>query len=324
MSRKVLIILMAVGFAVFAYLVHRIGVDELVANARMTGWMIVPIVLVHAFVNLGTALAWYIIMADEPSRPPFLKTYGITISGFALNYVTPIVNLGGEPFKIAAAAPWLGVKRATGSVLIFTMLHALSHILLWLSAVMLTLIFVPNSATGAAALAALGVLLAGLVAFLFARHRNGIAEPALDLLQQLPLLNRLGRKLEPRRELLASVDRQITAFYHTNPGRFFATLAILYISRCTGVLEYHLIFQSLDLGVSYLTSFLITNFSSLILNALFFIPFELGSKEGGMFLLFQWMGLPAELGVYSAIVSRLREIIWIGFGLALTWVAGRR
>ena len=54
------------------------------------------------------------------------------------------------------------------------------------------------------------------------------------------------------------------------------------------------------------------------------VPFEVGTKEGSLYLLFRLLGLDPALGVYTAIVARLRDVVWIGAGLALVWLAGRR
>src|SRR3989449_10800475 len=45
-----------------------------------------------------------------------------------------MVNVGGEPFKIAAVAPWLGVRRAAGSVVLYQMLHTFGMLLSFLTA----------------------------------------------------------------------------------------------------------------------------------------------------------------------------------------------
>src|SRR2546428_13447979 len=92
------------------------------------------------------ARAWWLMMADEPGRPPFWRTYAITVSGFALNFVTPMVNVGGEPFKIAAASPWLGVRRAAGSVIAFQMLPTLGMVVSWLTAQALGPVALPRRA----------------------------------------------------------------------------------------------------------------------------------------------------------------------------------
>jgi len=44
-SRKLQLLLFLCGSAVFAYLVARIGVEQLLADAVRTGWLFLPIVL---------------------------------------------------------------------------------------------------------------------------------------------------------------------------------------------------------------------------------------------------------------------------------------
>src|SRR5207237_10086268 len=73
---------------------------------------------------------------DAP-KPSFWRTYAMTISAGAINFLTPVINAGGEPFRIAAAAPWLGKRRAAGSVILHRMLHSLAYVLVWLTAVVL-------------------------------------------------------------------------------------------------------------------------------------------------------------------------------------------
>src|SRR2546429_1239398 len=133
-SRKLQLLLFVGGSAIFGYLVTRIGVARLLADTVRTGWLFVPIVLLYGVVCACNAGAWWLSMADEPSHPPFWRTYAITVAGFSLNFMTPMVNVGGEPFKIAAVAPWLGLRRAAGSVGIYQMLHTLGMLVSFLTA----------------------------------------------------------------------------------------------------------------------------------------------------------------------------------------------
>src|SRR5439155_19163731 len=111
-SRTLQLLLFLCGSAVFAYLVARIGVEQRLADAMRTGWLFLPIVLLYGVVCACNAGAWWLSMADEPSRPPFWRAYAITVAGFSLNFMTPMINGGGEPLKIAAVAPRLGRPRA--------------------------------------------------------------------------------------------------------------------------------------------------------------------------------------------------------------------
>jgi uncharacterized protein (TIRG00374 family) len=323
-SRRLQLVLFLVGSAVFGYLVARIGPGKLLADATQTGWMFLPILLLYGSVYLCNAGAWWLTLAGEPNRPPFWRTWAITVSGFSLNFLTPMVNVGGEPFKIAAIAPWVGMRRAAGSVVLYQMLHMFGTLLSYLTAVLLGVVFLPRTPAVLVTLAAAGGVLVALALLLLTGHQRGVLEQALNVLHRIPLLDRLARRMEPKRATLALMDEQITQFYHRDPRRFVRALALEYLSRCLFMGEYLLIALSVGLHVGYLRAYVMGGLTQLVQNIIFFVPFEVGVKEGALYLLFQLLGLDPTLGVYTAIVSRLRDIAWIGVGVGLVWVAGRR
>ena len=324
MSRRLQLLLFVCGCAVFAYLVTRIGVGQLLADTVRTGWLFVPIVLLYGVVCACNAGAWWLSMADEPSHPPFWRTYAITVAGFSLNFMTPMVNVGGEPFKIAAVAPWLGLRRGAGSVVIYQMLHTLGMLVSFITAVVLGALLLPPHPAILASLALAFVVLTTLVWLLLTGHRHGGLERLLDLLHRVPLLDRLAVRLEPRRASLAQMDEQITEFYHRRPQRFVQALALEYLSRSIFMIEYMLIAWGVGVKMGYAQAYVIGGLTSLIQNVIFVVPFEVGTKEGSLYLVFQLLGLEPALGVYTALVSRLRDLAWIGGGLALVWFSGRR
>lgn len=324
MSRRIRLVLTIGGALVLTFLIVRIGSTTILEYARRTGWYALPIVLVFLPVYLCNALAWHLVMAGSPARPPFLRTFAVTVAGFAINYVTPVVSLGGEPFKVAAVTPWTGPSRATSSVIVFGMLHALSHLLIWLTAVVLAFIIVPIDTIATIALIGVGLVLLGLIVFVFGRHRHGILEDLIDLLHRIPLLRRVANHWEPRRGLLERIDRQIGEFWLHDRARFFVALASEYAGRAISVIEFWLILLSLGYAVGYFEAFLIGSFASFVLNLLFFIPFALGAKESGVLAVVAALGMPAGAGVYASLVTRIREIVWIAIGLAVVPLAGAR
>ncbi|HYS00199.1 MAG TPA: lysylphosphatidylglycerol synthase domain-containing protein, partial [Gemmatimonadales bacterium] len=247
-----------------------------------------------------------------------------TVASFSLNFMTPMVNVGGEPFKIAAVAPWLGLRRAAGSVVIYQILHTLGMLLSFLTAVVLGALLLPRNPAILASLALAFVVLAGLVLLLLTGHRHGGLERLLDLLHRIPLLDRLARRLEPKRVTLAQMDEQITEFYHRRPRRFVQAVALEYLSRSIFMIEYVLIAMGVGLNITFAQAYVIGGLTSLVQNVIFVVPFEVGTKEGSLYLVFDLLGLDPALGVYTAIVSRLRDLVWIGGGLALVWFSGRR
>jgi uncharacterized protein (TIRG00374 family) len=322
MTRRMQLVVFLVGATLFVVLLQHVGIARLLQNVRQTGWMFAPIVALYAAVYACNALAFWLVMADQPGRPPYGRTYAIMITGFALNSVTPFVQLGGEPFKVGAFAPWVGPRRATGSVLTYYMLNTLSNMLTWLVAILSVLLLFRPPAPVALGLAATAGVILLLLLFVFSRHRAGIFGLALAVLGKLPLLRRVARSLERRRDTLMQLDEQIAGFYHRSRGRFFVALAIDFAGRTIGMLEYYLIALSVGLSIGFLQAFIMGSFLALGLNLLFFVPFDFGSREGGMFLIFGILGLPPALGMYAGIVTRLRWAVWIVIGLALLWFSG--
>ena len=317
MSRRIQLLLLAAGAALFAALVHRIGVAQIIANASAVGWLFGPIVLLYGIAYTFNTTAWRLTMGDGPVRPGFWRTYAITVSGFSLNYVTPMVNAGGEPYRVAALSAWLGRRRAASSVVLHKMLNSLALLLIWITALLLGVAMLPHTV---AVLAPIGVALSVvtvLAGIILTGHQRGGLERTLDLLHRIPLLDRLARTLEPRREALAEMDRQIADFYHASPRRFWTALALEYSARTLWMVEYWIICYGVGIEVTFPQAFLIGGLSSLVQNSLFFVPYELGTKEGSLYALFDLAGLDPSAGVYTAIVSRARDILWIGFGLGL-------
>jgi len=320
MSRTVRLALFLVGAAVFGCLVARIGIGRLAADAAATGFMFVPIVLLYAVVYACSAFAWRLTMGDS-SRPSYWRTYTISVAGGALNFLTPLINAGGEPYRIAALTPSLGGRRAAGSVILHRMLHSFAYVLVWFTAIVLAFALLPRDAPTIVlvVLGCAGVVLLGIIALFMSAHRSGLLERLLDWLNRLPLARRLGAILEPKRSMLAELDQQITEFYHRSPARFVRAILLEYLGRCVFMLEIVLIVASLGYRISYPLAFTIGGLEAIVGNVLFLVPFELGAREGAYFLLFKLFDLDPQLGMYTSIVGRVRDFAWIAAGLLLIW-----
>jgi hypothetical protein len=318
------LVLFLVGVGLFGHLLSSIGVGRLRADAVITGWMIVPIVLLFGVVYVCETGALQLIMSEAPVRPTFAQTFGTFVSGSALNFVTPVVNVGGEPYKAAALAPLLGMRQAAGVMVLHTMLRTLAQLLAWITALLLSLVLLPH--TTAITVLQLGGLVAvgGLVGLLLTAHRRGGLGHVLEWLTRIPFLRRLAPRLAPHQATLDAMDAQITGFFHQSPRRFGQALALEYLSRAVFMLEFCLIGLSIGVRVGYLDAFVVGGLESLLSNAFFFVPYEIGTRESAMLLLFQRLGYPGGLGLYAALVDRLRDVLWIAAGLGLIWVRRRQ
>jgi uncharacterized protein (TIRG00374 family) len=320
MSLRLRLLLFTVGLALAALIVRQVGVATLLSHLKDKGWLILPVVLVWGLVYTLNALGWFTMLGLEAARPPFPRVLAINITSFALNLVTPAGGLGGEGYRAYTLTRWLGQRRAVASVVQFRLMHSLVHMLFVMAALIPGLFLIPKSGAGIAVLAVSGLGGTLLAWFLHRRHQEGVLEAGLDLLLVLPGINRLARRLEPRRAALREMDQQITTLYHEHPGRFWRALGIELASRCTMPLELAIIIWGLGLGIRIPEAFVASALSTTLINLFFFLPLELGAREGGLYLVFSLLGLGGDHGAYAAIITRMRELIWAACGLALLWL----
>lgn len=316
------LLVFAVGAVIFGLLLWRVGLKTLLDDFRRAGWTLLPILLLWIPVHLCYAGAWHVTMADAPTRPPFWRTLFISVSSFAVNLVTPLAQVGGEVYRTTSVAPWLGGPRATSSIVTYYMIHALSNMLTWLLGIAGMLILVRLPAPVLVPLLIVAVAIIVLIVFVFMRHQQGVVAPLLKIVTRIPLLGRLAAPLEKNRARIEELDRLITDFYHQDPSRFLLAVGIDAAGRILSTGEFWIMARGIDLHIGLLQAFVIGSFGLLAVNIIFFVPLEAGVKEGSFFLIFQLLGLDPALGVFAAIVQRLREFVWIGFGLLLIAISG--
>ena len=76
--------------------------------------------------------------------------------------------------------------------------------------------------------------------------------------------------------------------------------------------------------VTYFDSVMLVAFSSLFSNLMFFMPMQLGAREGGMALATGGLSMPGSYGLYTSLVTRIREGIWIVIGVVLMKVGNKK
>ena len=322
--KRLEIIFLLVGGAVFAFLVYQFGLDVIIDNIAQTGWGILLIFATYLAVYFLNAVAWWIILDKDTEHLSFTHVFAVIVTGFAINYVTPVVNLGGEPYKAYVLAKKIPPSDSASSVILYTMLHVLSHLFIWLTAIILAVFYVPLTPLYASILLVATVVLVLLILFLFSKHREGIFEKLLRRLEKIRFLHKLTSKIKTKEETLLHIDANIVRFYGERKVRFYAALIAEYLSRVVAAVEIYLIFYLIHIHINFLDAFYIFAASSLVTNFIFFIPFELGVKEGGLIFILQQLALSPALSIYIGIVSRIREFFWILIGLLFMALNGGR
>ena len=268
------------------------------------------------------AIAWNYIINDK--RIPFLKVLSITISGYALNYMTPFFHLGGEPFKVIALKNYLGTNRSLSVTISYLMLHFLSSFLFWIVAIVAIFFLLPVSGLAYLVLAICMVLFTTIVYMFLKGYKNGVTKSFAFFITKLPLLKKFEDNVYSKEELLNNIDENIKELLNNRRWNFIAANIFELLSRLVGTLEFYFILSALGYSPTLLDSFLINAGASIISNLLFIVPFEIGVKEGGLYVTLGLLNFVPLVGVYIGLVNRIREFFWILIGLLLIVFSGEK
>lgn len=324
MGKAVRLVLLLFGFAFFCYLVHDLGIENILVNLKKTGWWFLPVVGVWGIGYVFNALAYQQILGEEGKPIRFGELYRITLSSFAINYSTPLVNLGGEPFRAMAVQDRVGMRRAVSSVFLFRMVHATGQFVFWLITIVTVAIWFPLTTSLRLYLLLIFAAVAGAIALLIAGHKRGVLNILLKLVSWLPFSNGLTARIMKHEDAIRDIDDQITELYNVRRKAFYLSVFWELMSRYVVSLEFYFILHAIGSSVSLIDAIYINAASTLLLNLVFFIPYELGAREGSLYLIMESLGLSSGVGIYASLVNRIRELFWIAVGFSLVYFAGKK
>lgn len=310
---------------------------ELWGYITRAGYWIIAIIALWLALYIMNTIAWHaVIIGSGKCTISFLRLLKLTVSGFALNYTTPFGLMGGEAYRIMELSKYIGVQRATSSVILFVMMHIFSHFWFWVTGVVTYIILaaigdMPMNTITTLILAFIVLFCYGGIYLFVKGYKNGMVVKLVHIVSKLPgMKTRMRRFEESHEEDLTKIDRQIAALHSQNKRSFFVSFFLEYIGRMFQCFEifFMLLLFGIDGGgtagglfLTYLHAFLILAFTSLFANILGFLPLQLGGREGGFVMSVGQMGMTNEIAMFVSIICRARELFWTCIGLLLMRVS---
>jgi uncharacterized protein (TIRG00374 family) len=328
---------LALGLVLFAGLIYGVGLRTVWGALQRLGWL-TPLIVIPYFTSYfvdSIGWLWVLRRCSPPAvgnplpAPGLLQLFTIRAAGEAVNGITPTAYLGGEPLKA-----WLLQQHGVPIV------PGLASILISKTALMLTqggFVFLGvlvalhrwGSEIPLPVAALIGLLLGGLTFGLII----GIQHRGL-----FGILLGISRRWSGREALLASweadllaLDDHLRGFYKNRFRDFLVCCGFHFLGWVVGVWEVYLVLWLLGESVDFLSAFSIEALSGVAKLAAVIVPGSLGVQEGGQVVIFAAFGLAAPVAVTFSLLRRGRELLWIGFGLAvlvrhhaLGWLRGRQ
>ncbi len=301
------------GLVLLVFLIRELGASSVLANLRLVGWGIVPIILQEGVSYLANTLGWRTAFPQPRPAIPLRQLLAARIAGDAVNYVTPTASLGGEFVRGRLLRGRTTNTAIVASVAVAKLSQTVGQIAFVLVGLAIVLDDTPLPAGIRHGLLGGVGAFSALVIGLILVQRRGMFAPLLRFCERLGLP---ARAPEFTRRL-QHLDDEIARIHGAAHGAFFLSSACFFAGWIMGVVEIYLILWFLGVPVTVHRALTVEVFSVAIDGMLFFVPAKVGTQEGGKVLIFTILGLDPAKGLALGIVRRIRELTWASIGLLI-------
>ena len=310
----IMFVSLGLGVALFVWLLAKEGGVAILDNLVSFGFL--PFIGFVTISSLNfTLYAWrwqLIINSHLPPRErlPLRRVYLHRMAGFAMSYLTPAAQVGGEPARIAMlGSDNVPLRHATSSVILDVAFEMTAYIAFIVSGVVLAIAQgLGDGVSFAIVLIALGLTLVLLILFFWGagsgRQFFSLAFRAV----RLDRVARLKRFVEPIR----SMETLMTEFLQ---GKISLVILVAFLSIVViffRVVEVFYLALFFGVDVSLAQAFLVSTIPGIAL--LLPVPAGLGVFEGSFELIFTLLAIPMS-PVAFALIIRSRDLIFIFVGV---------
>ena len=305
-----------VGLVLLVLVLSEVEIAEVVARVGQVGWGFAAALGIYLVAFLIDSFSWQMTLLSVPLSLRWLyRIWKVRMVGEMFNAVMPAAGMGGEPVKAVLLKKHygVGVREATASLILAKTINMIALV------VFLTFGFALMLASPA--LPDAHKLVAG-----FGLAACGLGTASLFLLQRLKISSitgswisrtRLGTPVSHVLHHLHDMDARLVTFYVRHRRRFAFAVGIAFVNWLLGVLEIFYATAFLGNPVSLTEAWIIEAVAQLVRFGTFFIPASIGAQEGAFLLVLTAITGSPGLGVAVAVVRRIRELVWISWGLAL-------
>lgn len=310
-AAKLVLFIFGIGVAIYLIAQHADIVRESLARV---GWGFSLYMAASFVVYALDTWAWRLVFSRDIPQIGFGRLFSIRMAGEAVNKVTPLASMGGEPLKAYLLNRCGGQGgEALASVAVAKNIMTLAQIAFIFVGVAISLTIAPGRSAALYGLAIFpGIILTAMIVTAILDHR----------------LRRSKRRSETKeppvhQNNVLALWAQFADYFWANPGAVLLSFLVFFLGWAAGALEL--------LAAAYLLGFPLSVRDALAYEALlasvnmatFFIPANAGSQEGGFTYLGPLLGLP-PYGVALAVLRRCRDVVWVLFGLGYLGVTEGR
>ncbi|MEN8222301.1 MAG: lysylphosphatidylglycerol synthase transmembrane domain-containing protein [Acidobacteriota bacterium] len=312
MKKKIIIILSLIGILLFINLIMKIGLETIWDTIKniSPGYFFVLLLLRFVFWYIRT-LNWKIIMEKCSITNPFWRIFRARVAGFAVNYLTPSANIGGEAARIMVINNKSN-KNALASVILDKTIELIATIFFVMAAVAVAIYKIPMPMTQKYIYAGFVIFSVVSMIFILRKQHQGLLKWIITRLEKIKISFRF---IKNNMEKIREVDENISEFYRDSRKSFFTVLTFYIVQMIVWTSEIFFTLHFLGMSeITFLKSFLIVSLGSIAF-VMPVLPGGIGVYELTYFAIFKLLGLSTTMCMALVITRRVIALIWAGIGL---------
>ncbi|MGE4014073.1 MAG: lysylphosphatidylglycerol synthase domain-containing protein [Alphaproteobacteria bacterium] len=299
-------------------IVWQIDLPEVASLLLGINWWIIPILALGQFAFMLDVWVWQLALCRvRPSAIWSYRLWKLRMVGEAYNNSTPLGTIGGEPLKALLLKTHYGIGYRRGIASLTVARTCMIIGLLPLLAVGLICILTePKLPSDYAATATAGfAAMTTFAALLFLAQRFRCFSIAGWGLTWARRHNRARLWISQIR----NIEDLLVRFYTLQKSRFALAVLLASLNWICGAVEIWIVLNVVDGPASWTDAFIIESIVQFLRAGIFFVPAGVGIQEGAFFLLGTALTGNPAIGIVVGGVRRIRELIWIMWGLAIGW-----
>lgn len=302
------------GLVLLYFLVRKYGINELYTEVTRLGWKISWVLVCPFLWTLAQTGAWYLVLEETGAHISYWELLKIKIGGEAVNTLTPISFMGGDPVRILLLNKTMPAAMSTASVVLDRTIQFVAVITFLAFGVMVARFTLSLPTAWNWMFPLFMLIIIGAVFLFIYGQKQGLFDFISKVLSKIGYKGHLSESLQKK---IVEIDERILSFYRHNRKRFLAVFALHIVGRILGVVEIHVIALMLDIPLTFMGALFLATLTAMINTVFVFIPGGMGVLEGAYGILFGILGLPSFSGVAVQLVRRVRTIVWNFIGLAM-------
>lgn len=314
------IFFLLLGIVLFGWSVASSGIDNIIKVLKEFSLLKFLFLVAISFLNFYIySLRWEIIVKSlfKEKKIPSSAFFWDRMAGYAISYVTPVAQLGGEPLRIMLIEEEGVPKRIGASSTIIDKALEISTLIVFISSgILVALLDERIDMAFKGFMAVSGAIMLFLVFWFYYTSIKNIG--FFSSIFRILHLKKFSR-LEPLEKKLHEFEVEMNSFYKHNPKALWSLFVLSVFTILFLLAEHYLIAWFMGVRLTFLQAFL----SSTIPYIAYVLPVPggLGVLEGGHASIFLLLGVNINAFAFVFII-RLRDFIFVILGLIRGWHKG--